>query len=128
MSPMEITPSISDQDRAAQSRRPVSGRYVSMRQLLIVTARLHGLPDDAILTHGRRTNRLARARRMAWWAARRVFPRLSTVRIGQLTGGYDHSTIIHGLAMCERDRSRDPAVRDLSHALLDCLGRSGVPA
>jgi hypothetical protein len=87
-----------------------------IRAVLAVT---HVSHND--FTSSRRARNITEARQLAYYFMRH-FTRLSLPQIGQLVGGKDHSTVLYGIRLVERDSKRfgARAIR-IAHAL-------GLPA
>tara|TARA_B100000678_G_scaffold260890_2_gene242052 strand:- start:546 stop:1040 length:495 start_codon:yes stop_codon:yes gene_type:complete len=61
-------------------------------------------------------------RQASFWLVDKVFADLSYAMIGQLYGGRDHSTVIHGIRKVEARREADPKFAALLDAMLAAIG------
>jgi chromosomal replication initiation ATPase DnaA len=66
----------------------------SASQLIAIVAQAHGIRPERLRAHCRE-RRITRARWHLVHLLLRERPLLSTVQIGRLIGGFDHSTILH---------------------------------
>lgn len=81
-----------------------------------ITARLVGYPMKALRGRQRHQS-LANARLTAYWLLRKT-TKLSLPEIGQVFGGRDHTTIIHGCRAIEK-RYRNGSFWSLNKLLID---------
>lgn len=82
---------------------------ISTRLILEEVARFYKVkPND--ITSRRREPSLFLPRRMGWRLARELTS-LSLSQIGRHMGGFDHSTVLHGLRRVDADSRNDPALR-----------------
>lgn len=65
----------------------------------------------------RRSRHVSRARMMTCWVARYATP-LSLPQIGNILGGLDHTSVIHGIKRIDELRAKLPFIRDVSDAAL----------
>lgn len=84
------------------------------------TARVLGVAGSDI-TSGSRYRYAVRARHMAMWVARRLRPAWSLVETGRNFGGYDHTTVMKGLARLEARMSDDAGLRAQADAVIAAL-------
>jgi chromosomal replication initiation ATPase DnaA len=97
-------------------------REVSLRRVIGVTARRHGL-TPADLAGPSRSRQVAQARAMAMYVARRLTGK-SLQAIGVAFGGRDHTTVLHGIRATELRRSRDPGVAgEIDQLVAGLVGR-----
>jgi chromosomal replication initiation ATPase DnaA len=68
---------------------------ITIRRVLAVTARYHGVTVPELLTRGRK-RRLVRRRQVAAYVARRTSGRGMTYIAGRM-GGWHHTTILHSV-------------------------------
>ncbi|TVR06380.1 MAG: hypothetical protein EA385_15745 [Salinarimonadaceae bacterium] len=85
---------------------------VSVISIARIVADHYGVELRAISGMGREAH-VVRARHVIMFLARRL-TNLSYARIGERVGGRDHSTVMHGVAVIERERTTDRTLaRDL---------------
>lgn len=75
-------------------------------QIAFAVAQKHSL-TVADLTGGSRSPVFAHPRQEAYWTVHKFRPDLSLVRIGQLFGGRDHTTILYGIRRHEERMARE---------------------
>ena len=93
----------------------------SLRRVIGVAARRHGIAvADLVGPSRRRTVALARAEAM--YLARTLTDR-TLGGIGAALGGRDHTTVLHGIRVIERLRSRDPVFAAEIDRAIESLGR-----
>lgn len=85
---------------------------IRVADIQAAVAREHGITLDAMREPGNMPGSRSRshARHVAMFFSREL-TRHSTVRIGQLFGGRDHSTVIHGCRAVEQRWRADPELR-----------------
>jgi chromosomal replication initiation ATPase DnaA len=105
---------------AADREDPPAGRP-SLRRIMSLAARRHGLAV-ADLTGPSRRRSVALARAEAMYLARNLTGRTLEC-IGQGFGGRDHTTVLHGIRVIERLRSRDPVLAAEIDRARESLGR-----
>ncbi len=91
--------------RASQEEGPV----LSPERVREVVARMWRVRPEA-LSSKRRTKDLTVPRQVAMYLIKEALD-TSLVRIGELFGGRDHSTVIHSIRKVEEEMNRDPAFR-----------------
>lgn len=97
----------------------------SLRRIMGVTARRHGIAvADLAGPSRRRTVALARAEAMY---LARVLTDRTLGGIGAGLGGRDHTTVLHGIRVVERLRSRDPVFAAEIERTIESLGRRARP-
>ena len=96
-------------------------RGPSLRRVIGATARRHGL-TAADLIGPARCRQVSLARGMAMYLARRLTPE-SLQAIGAAFGGRDHTTVLHGIRVTERRRSKDPGIASEIDQLIHVLMR-----
>jgi chromosomal replication initiator protein len=103
--------------RGMLSRRPQdSGPILSPERIREMVARRWRVREDA-LTSKRRTKDVTVPRQVAMYLIKETLG-LSLVRIGELFGGRDHSTVIHSIRRVEEDMERDPGFKQQVQAAL----------
>ena len=102
-----------------------AGREGTVRQMVAFVAfRIGCRPVD--LLRSRRTKQFATARFAIMWVARKATP-YSYPQIGRALGGFDHTSILHGVRRAEVLRETDPTFRRLSDELLAQFDRDQAP-
>lgn len=87
----------------------------SLGLLMHLTSRRTGVPVDDMKS-ARRSKDFVRAR-MIFYKAAYAVTKCSTLKIGYYAGRRDHSTVIHGLRVVDKDRSRfEPELSDILSA------------
>jgi chromosomal replication initiator protein len=76
------------------------GQKFVARNIAVAVAKIHGVRFVDLISN-RRHKHLCHARQHAMWEIRRR-TKLSLPQIGQLLGGRDHTTVLHGLKQHER--------------------------
>jgi len=104
-----------------EGRAEGAGRGPSLRRVIGATARCRGL-TAADLIGPARCRQVSLARGMAMYLARRLTPE-SLQAIGAAFGGRDHTTVLHGIRVTERRRSRDPGIAGEIDQLIHSLMR-----
>lgn len=100
-------------------RRPRN--YVTVAQVLDLTARHHGLSADDLIGP-RRNGPVNRARQIAMYLAREVTT-ASLPQIGEAFGGRKHSTVLHSCSKVAEDIASDELLRGVIASLRDELVR-----
>ena len=98
-------------------RRP--RQYVTVAQVLDLTARHHGLSADD-LVGPRRNGPVNRARQIAMYLAREITT-ASLPQIGEAFGGRKHSTVLHSCSKVAEDIASDDLLRSVVASLRDEL-------
>jgi chromosomal replication initiator protein len=93
-----------------------SGPILSPERIRELVARRWRVREDA-LSSKRRTKDVTVPRQVAMYLIKETLG-ISLVRIGELFGGRDHSTVIHSIRKVEEDMQRDPAFRQQVEAAL----------
>lgn len=97
------------------------GQPPTLRLILLAIEEHTGLTLRDLLSPSRYAD-IVRARQMYYWLARRL-TKQSTVKIGLICGGKDHSTVLHGIAKV--NRLRDTFEPELSELLEILTPRGG---
>lgn len=97
--------------------QPVSATTKNAQEILnAVMYATSVAPHD--LHSSRRRWTYAEARQLAYWFLRH-FTRLSLPEIGQVVGGRDHSTVLHGIRKVDRQRARFTSrINRIAHILM----------
>jgi chromosomal replication initiation ATPase DnaA len=113
------------QSAVVQRRGGETSPPPSLRRIMGVAARRHGIAvADLAGPSRRRTVALARAEAMY---LARVLTDRTLGGIGAGLGGRDHTTVLHGIRVVERLRSRDPVFAAEIDRTIESLGRRGRP-
>jgi chromosomal replication initiator protein len=114
-----ITPELAEQ--ALADLLPQAESEIPPQLILDQTAKYYGLSIDD-LTSPSRSRPLTTARHVAMYLLRECTA-LSYVKIGELFGGRDHTTVLHGVTKIDKNmRDREPVyrqVQDLSRIIRD---------
>jgi chromosomal replication initiator protein len=114
-----ITPELAEQ--ALADLLPQAESEIPPQLILAETAKYYGLSIDD-LTSPSRSRPLTTARHVAMYLLRECTA-LSYVKIGELFGGRDHTTVLHGVTKIDKNmRDREPVyrqVQDLSRIIRD---------
>ena len=103
--------------RGMLSRRPQdSGPILSPERIRETVARRWRVREEALASK-RRTKDVTVPRQVAMYLIKETLG-ISLVRIGELFGGRDHSTVIHSIRKVEEEMQRDPAFRQQVEAAL----------
>ena len=103
--------------RGMLSRRPQdSGPVLSPERIRETVARRWRVREEALASN-RRTKDVTVPRQVAMYLIKETLG-ISLVRIGELFGGRDHSTVIHSIRKVEEEMERDPAFRQQVEAAL----------
>jgi chromosomal replication initiator protein len=102
--------------RGMLSRRPDSGPILSPERIRETVARRWRVREEALASK-RRTKDVTVPRQVAMYLIKETLG-ISLVRIGELFGGRDHSTVIHSIRKVEEEMERDPAFRQQVQAAL----------
>ena len=103
--------------RGMLSRRPQdSGPILSPERIRETVARRWRVREEALASK-RRTKDVTVPRQVAMYLIKETLG-ISLVRIGELFGGRDHSTVIHSIRKVEEEMERDPAFRQQVEAAL----------
>ena len=103
--------------RGMLSRRPQdSGPILAPERIRELVARRWRVREDALASK-RRTKDVTVPRQVAMYLIKETLG-ISLVRIGELFGGRDHSTVIHSIRKVEEEMDRDPAFRQQVEAAL----------
>jgi chromosomal replication initiator protein len=102
--------------RGMLSRRPDSGPVLSPERIRETVARRWRVREEALASK-RRTKDVTVPRQVAMYLIKETLG-ISLVRIGELFGGRDHSTVIHSIRKVEEEMERDPAFRQQVEAAL----------
>lgn len=106
--------------------RPTGARTVTLEECFTAASFATGVSHECLFQR-RRDRKIARARQLAWWLARR-FTGLSFPQIGAFSGR-DHSTVQHGCAKFEAEAAKDLALQRQRIVAVDVLyGRSDTVA
>lgn len=93
------------------TRRPIFDRGVLIDDVIEVVSRRFMIPRER-LTSKRRQATLSRARHIVFYLAREL-TNLTLGEIGTLTGGFDHSSVIHGFnRVNERLYAKEPGLNE----------------
>jgi chromosomal replication initiator protein len=111
--------------RGMLSRRPQDGGPIlSPERIRELVARRWRVREEALASK-RRTKDVTVPRQVAMYLIKETLG-LSLVRIGELFGGRDHSTVIHSIRKVEEDMERDPAFKQqVQSALAEVQQRAG---
>jgi len=93
-----------------------SGPILSPERIRQLVARRWRVREDALASK-RRTKDVTVPRQVAMYLIKETLG-ISLVRIGELFGGRDHSTVIHSIRRVEEEMERDPAFRQQVEAAL----------
>ncbi len=114
-------PSMELAEQALADLLPQTEAEIAPGVILEETARYYGLAIDD-LTSPSRSRPLTTARHVAMYLLRECTA-MSYVRIGELFGGRDHTTVLHGVTKIDKNmRDREPVyrqVQDLSRIIRD---------
>ena len=114
----EITPQLARTAlHGVLGRHRDEGPVLSPERIREMVARRWRVRAEA-LTSKRRTKDLTVPRQVAMFLIKETLD-MSLVRIGELFGGRDHSTVIHSIRRVEEEMERDPAFRALVNAARD---------
>src|SRR5690606_9633328 len=102
--------------RGMLGRRADSGPILSPERIRELVARRWRVRADQLASK-RRTKDLTVPRQVAMYVIKETLG-MSLVRIGELFGGRDHSTVIHSIRKVEEDMQRDPMFRQQVEAVL----------
>ena len=84
---------------------------IRAHEVAAYVADLHSIPMKGFYG-SQRTRRIARPRQIAMYCVRTLCPHMSLPRIGQMMGGRDHTTILHGVRNIETLIEIDAEVSD----------------
>lgn len=115
-----------DQRAVAQIKRP--GHQIMARDILDLVGKHYGV-TPAVMVSARRSRPVARCRQRAWFLIREYRPNVSLPEIGRLTGGRDHTTVLHGVRLVADLVATVPeeaAELDTLRALIDARIADGV--
>jgi chromosomal replication initiator protein len=93
-----------------------SGPILSPERIRELVARRWRVREDALASK-RRTKDVTVPRQVAMYLIKETLG-ISLVRIGELFGGRDHSTVIHSIRKVEEEMARDPSFRQQVEAAL----------
>jgi len=93
-----------------------AGPVLSPERIRELVARRWRVREEALASK-RRTKDITVPRQVAMYLIKETLG-ISLVRIGELFGGRDHSTVIHSIRKVEEDMQRDPAFRQQVEATL----------
>jgi len=111
----EITPELARTAfRNTLAQQKVRGPVLSPERIREIVARRWRVRADALASK-RRTKDLTVPRQVAMFLIKDALD-MSLVRIGELFGGRDHSTVIHSIRKVEEEMEKDPDFRELVHA------------
>lgn len=77
-----------------------------LQDILVVVSNAYNLTPEQLKEHTRRRD-IVRPRQIVMWIARHA-TKLSLPDIGQRLGGYDHTTVMHGVNIIEKMMEDDP--------------------
>ena len=104
-----------------EARDPGRPGDLSLRRVFRVVARHHELDVEDLVGPSRR-RAVASARSLAMYLARVLTPK-SLYAIGAACGGRDHTTVMHGVRVVERQLARDTAfTADVARLIADLQG------
>ena len=89
----------------------------AMRAVVVAAARAFDI-EPAVLLGRCRKGRTARARHAAAWVVKQRWPGLSLAQLAKVVGMGDHSSAHHAVRRTNVLRSREPAFREATDALL----------
>lgn len=92
---------------------PIPDRRASDRVVGIVAEAFDLAPS--MLRIRSQEHHIARPRQIVFWLLRQR--NWAYTRIGQAMGGYNHTTVLHGICGVERQRQHDPSYRDFTNEL-----------
>lgn len=107
----------------------MNARNVTFDIIVQAVGAVSGLTRAQIMAEDRRSER-ATTRFVCWWLADKMLE-LGSSELGRLSGGRDHSSVLHGLARIKEMRVRQPEFRlqtDTLLATLEALERCGLLA
>lgn len=99
-----------------------SGRSISPRRIITMTARHHGLRFEDLVGLSRH-RQVSHARSMAIYLIRRLTGK-SLVEIGECFGGRDHTTVLHSVRVVKKRYESDPGCRRAVEGILSRLSDS----
>lgn len=105
---------------------PALDRFTA-RQIVLAVAAAHGMSVAQLTDNTTRRHAVTCPRQMAYYLAR-VMTSLSYHQIAKAAGGFDHTTIMHGIAATARRMAADPAVADKVRSIraaLECQPDKG---
>ena len=97
----------------------MSERNVTFDMICRAVCAVTGLTRAEMMAQ-HRSHAAVRARFTVWWLATKL-TMLSSVAMGRLSGGRDHTSVISGVDRAEEFRATDPEFRAASDALLATL-------
>jgi chromosomal replication initiator protein len=107
----ELTPALARMTlRGVLGRHRKDGPFLSPERIRETVARRWRVRAEA-LSSKRRTKDLMIPRQVAMYLIKETLD-TSLVRIGELFGGRDHSTVIHSIRKVEKEMERDPVFRE----------------
>lgn len=101
------------QGRFREARLILTGKRGTLTAIILAVARKHDVTSDDIMAQGRFRFVVEARHEAFYWAATRTNKSLS--EIGRRMGGFDHTTVIHGIRR-HIERTGAPSVRGLGPA------------
>jgi hypothetical protein len=115
-----------NQRAASQVRRP--GHKIMARDILDLVGFHYGIAPTVMIS-AKRSRPIARPRQRAWLLIREYRPNVSLPEIGRLTGGRDHTTVLHGIRHIAELAATSPeeaAELDALRAIIEARIADGV--
>lgn len=98
----------------------MSERHVTFDMIVQAVGAVAGVNRHEIMAIRRTTDERAHLRFACWWLADKM-TELSLSNLGRLSGGRDHTTVMHGLRRAEELRASSESFRLSTDALLGTL-------
>ena len=88
-------------------------------------AEIFGIEPHRLSAASRRRE-IMDVRQLAYWTVRQTFPQMSFPDIGNLFGGRDHSTVIHGCGVIDKRRAAEAGYRALTDLIAERFAPLGA--
>lgn len=100
-------------------KKPKSEKNIGINEIINTTCKYFQITKSDILSK-KRTKEIAIARQVSMYLARE-FTNLSLLRIGELFGGRDHTTVIHAYEKIKKEKETDPIIKNAVNNIVDML-------